>query len=141
MNLKRQLVASLAFVSAFLIAVTSCEKTPEPLPDRFEVSLQVPQSVDVDKDERLLELDILDAEAPEMTDVILFQNEQGAYTTGQIVEITSTSVSILLPAGFKAGKYMLYVKRGERKIHVSSTWIQINFITRIDFQPDPTTTI
>ena len=141
MNLKRHLIACAAILVAVVSAFASCKKEPLPVESSFEVSLLVPNSVDVDAADRVLTLRVLEGKAPEMTDKILFQSEQGAYIPGQLLEVTEKTVSIRLPEGFQAGGYLIYAKRGSRRIKVSGTRVQIGFIEKIDFKPDPSTTI
>ena len=99
---------SLIFVLATLI---SCQKETPEVVEQLDVQLDIPVSVEVPIDSRILDLAVIDGKSPIQGDQLLLQSNDGRWWPCEIKEISTSEISVLLQKGVVQGEYRVYVKR------------------------------
>ena len=123
-------------VAALVIAACSSEGG-QSLSDSFEVSFTLPSSIDVPSDTREYVFKVTDGKAPLISDVFMLTSGDGVSVVCPILNVSSTEFTVRFDV--EEGTYEVFIKRGNQK--KSKGKVLINFVERLDFTPDPGTTV
>ena len=131
------------FITLFLILTgfLSCQKEPAQVVEEFDVQLEIPGSVEVPSDTRMLQLNVIGGKAPVAGDQLLLQGRDGRLWPCEIKEISTEKIEVFLQNGIVQGDYHVYVRRGQEKKLMKFTTMFVKFFERIDFTPDEGVTI
>ena len=126
---------------SFLISCVSCQEKPVEVEEEFDVRLDIPVSVEIPADTRILQLNVIDGKAPAPGVQILLQSRDGRLWPCEITESSSSQISVFLQQGVVQGDYHVYVKRGQEKKLMKYSTLFIKFIEQLDFTPDQGVTV
>ena len=134
-----------SLILAFLICAglglfLSCDKSKgtETEKDTFDVSFVLPSSIEV-TDGGTVTFTVNESKSPLTSDILMLTTSAGISKACSISESNSTEFTVKFPKGLESGSYQVYIKRGDRKKAVGSTYI--NVVSSIDFEPAKGTTV
>lgn len=121
-----------------------CEK-PEEIEkvDYLDVQFSVPEYLEIQMDgDRTISFDIIGGMAPETTDVIVLESEDGKSYSCRILTVSEDSLTIELPDDIVTGAYTVFVKRDSRRKQIGNAGgLYINFVEGTDLDLDKGTTV
>ena len=104
----------------------------------FDVQFECPSLIEVAKGGEYT-FQVTGSNKPAESDVIILESTGGISYTCVLVSVSENSFTIKLADGCESGTYRVFVKRGDRKKQIGTTYI--NIVEGIDFTPDAGTTV
>lgn len=110
----------------------------ETVADSFDVQFECPSLIEVAKGGEYT-FQVTGSNKPAESDVIILESTGGISYTCVLVSVSENSFTIKLADGCESGTYRVFIKRGDRKKQIGTTYI--NIVEGIDFTPDAGTTV
>lgn len=110
----------------------------ETVADSFDVQFECPSLIEVAKGGEYT-FQVTGSNKPAESDVIILESTGGISYTCVLVSVSENSFTIKLTDGCESGTYRVFIKRGDRKKQIGTTYI--NIVEGIDFTPDAGTTV
>lgn len=110
----------------------------EAVADSFDVQFECPSLIEVAKGGEYT-FQVTGSNKPAESDVIILESTGGISYTCVLVSVSENSFTIKLADGCESGTYRVFIKRGDRKKQIGTTYI--NIVEGIDFTPDAGTTV
>lgn len=110
----------------------------EVVADSFDVQFECPSLIEVAKGGEYT-FQVTGSNKPAESDVIILESTGGISYTCVLVSVSENSFTIKLADGCESGTYRVFIKRGDRKKQIGTTYI--NIVEGIDFTPDAGTTV
>lgn len=110
----------------------------EAVADSFDVQFECPSLIEVAKGGEYT-FQVTGSNKPAESDVIILESTGGISYTCVLVSVSENSFTIKLTDGCESGTYRVFIKRGDRKKQIGTTYI--NIVEGIDFTPDAGTTV
>lgn len=110
----------------------------ETVADSFDVQFECPSLIEVAKGGEYT-FQVTGSNKPAESDVIILESTEGISYTCVLVSVSENSFTIKLTDGCESGTYRVFIKRGDRKKQIGTTYI--NIVEGIDFTPDAGTTV
>lgn len=110
----------------------------EAVADNFDVQFECPSLIEVAKGGEYT-FQVTGSNKPAESDVIILESTGGISYTCLLVSVSENSFTIKLADGCESGTYRVFIKRGDRKKQIGTTYI--NIVEGIDFTPDAGTTV
>lgn len=110
----------------------------EAVVDSFDVQFECPSLIEVAKGGEYT-FQVTGSNKPAESDVIILESTGGISYTCVLVSVSENSFTIKLADGCESGTYRVFIKRGDRKKQIGTTYI--NIVEGIDFTPDAGTTV
>lgn len=110
----------------------------EAVTDSFDVQFECPSLIEVAKGGEYT-FQVTGSNKPAGSDVIILESTGGISYTCVLVSVSENSFTIKLADGCESGTYRVFIKRGDRKKQIGTTYI--NIVEGIDFTPDAGTTV
>lgn len=99
----------------------------------FDVQFECPSLIEVAKGGEYT-FQVTGSNKPAESDVIILESTGGISYTCVLVSVSENSFTIKLADGCESGTYRVFVKRGDRKKQIGTTYI--NIVEGIGFTPD-----
>ena len=116
----------------------SKDEATEVASDSFGVSFDCPSLIEVSKG-REYTFQVEGGEEPQASDVLVLESTDGISYTCTLVSVSENSFTVKISEGCESGTYRVFIKRGDRKKQIGSTYI--NIVEGMDFTPDAGTTV
>ena len=104
----------------------------------FEVQFECPSLIEVAKGGEYT-FQVTGGNKPAESDVIILESTGGISYTCVLVSVSENCFTIKLADGCESGTYRVFIKRGDRKKQIGTTYI--NIVEGIGFTPDAGTTV
>lgn len=125
-------------IAVLPLMACSNEGMTEAVADSFDVQLECPSLIEVAKGGEYT-FQVTGSNKPAESDVIILESTGGISYTCVLVSVSENSFTIKLADGCESGTYRVFIKRGDRKKQIGTTYI--NIVEGIDFTPDAGTTV
>ena len=116
----------------------SKDEATEVASDSFGVSFDCPSLIEVSKGGEYT-FQVEGGEEPQASDVLVLESTDGISYTCTLVSVSENSFTVKISEGCESGTYRVFIKRGDRKKQIGSTYI--NIVEGMDFTPDAGTTV
>lgn len=116
----------------------SKDEATEVASDSFGVSFDCPSLIEVSKGGEYT-FQVEGGEEPQAWDVLVLESTDGISYTCTLVSVSENSFTVKISEGCESGTYRVFIKRGDRKKQIGSTYI--NIVEGMDFTPDAGTTV
>lgn len=116
----------------------SKDEATEVASDSFGVSFDCPSLIEVSKGGEYI-FQVEGGEEPQASDVLVLESTDGISYTCTLVSVSENSFTVKISEGCESGTYRVFIKRGDRKKQIGSTYI--NIVEGMDFTPDAGTTV
>lgn len=116
----------------------SKDEATEVVSDSFGVSFDCPSLIEVSKGGEYT-FQVEGGEEPQASDVLVLESTDGISYTCTLVSVSENSFTVKISEGCESGTYRVFIKRGDRKKQIGSTYI--NIVEGMDFTPDAGTTV
>lgn len=116
----------------------SKDEATEVASDSFGVSFDCPSLIEVSKGGEYT-FQVEGGEEPQASDVLVLESTDGISYTCTLVSVSENSFIVKISEGCESGTYRVFIKRGDRKKQIGSTYI--NIVEGMDFTPDAGTTV
>lgn len=116
----------------------SKDEATEVASDSFGVSFDYPSLIEVSKGGEYT-FQVEGGEEPQASDVLVLESTDGISYTCTLVSVSENSFTVKISEGCESGTYRVFIKRGDRKKQIGSTYI--NIVEGMDFTPDAGTTV
>lgn len=116
----------------------SKDEATEVASDSFSVSFDCPSLIEVSKGGEYT-FQVEGGEEPQASDVLVLESTDGISYTCTLVSVSENSFTVKISEGCESGTYRVFIKRGDRKKQIGSTYI--NIVEGMDFTPDAGTTV
>lgn len=116
----------------------SKDEATEVASDSFGVSFDCPSLIEVSKGGEYT-FQVEGGEEPQASDVLVLESSDGISYTCTLVSVSENSFTVKISEGCESGTYRVFIKRGDRKKQIGSTYI--NIVEGMDFTPDAGTTV
>lgn len=116
----------------------SKDEVTEVASDSFGVSFDCPSLIEVSKGGEYT-FQVEGGEEPQASDVLVLESTDGISYTCTLVSVSENSFIVKISEGCESGTYRVFIKRGDRKKQIGSTYI--NIVEGMDFTPDAGTTV
>lgn len=116
----------------------SKDEATEVASDSFGVSFDCPSLIEVSKGGEYT-FQVEGGEEPQASDVLVLESTDGISYTCTLVSVSGNSFTVKISEGCESGTYRVFIKRGDRKKQIGSTYI--NIVEGMDFTPDAGTTV
>lgn len=116
----------------------SKDEATEVASDSFGVSFDCPSLIEVSKGGEYT-FQVEGGEEPQASDVLVLESTDGISYTCTLVSVSENSFTVKISEGCESGTYWVFIKRGDRKKQIGSTYI--NIVEGMDFTPDAGTTV
>ena len=128
------------FVLVAVLPLMACSKdeATEVVSDSFGVSFDCPSLIEVSKGGEYT-FQVEGGEEPQASDVLVLESTDGISYTCTLVSVSENSFTVKISEGCESGTYRVFIKRGDRKKQIGSTYI--NIVEGMDFTPDAGTTV
>ena len=128
------------FVLVAGLPLMACSKddATEVASDSFGVSFDCPSLIEVSKGGEYT-FQVEGGEEPQASDVLVLESTDGISYTCTLVSVSENSFTVKISEGCESGTYRVFIKRGDRKKQIGSTYI--NIVEGMDFTPDAGTTV
>lgn len=125
-------------VAGLPLMACSKDEATEVASDSFGVSFDCPSLIEVSKGgEYTFQME--GGEEPQASDVLVLESTDGISYTCTLVSVSENSFTVKISEGCESGTYRVFIKRGDRKKQIGSTYI--NIVEGMDFTPDAGTTV
>ena len=125
-------------VAGLPLMACSKDEATEVASDSFGVSFDCPSLIEVSKG-REYTFQVEGGEEPQASDVLVLESTDGISYTCTLVSVSENSFTVKISEGCESGTYRVFIKRGDRKKQIGSTYI--NIVEGMDFTPDAGTTV
>lgn len=125
-------------VAGLPLMACSKDEATEVASDSFGVSFDCPSLIEVSKGGEYT-FQVESGEAPQASDVLVLESTDGISYTCTLVSVSENSFTVKISEGCESGTYRVFIKRGDRKKQIGSTYI--NIVEGMDFTPDAGTTV
>lgn len=125
-------------VAGLPLMACSKDEATEVASDSFGVSFDCPSLIEVSKGGEYT-FQVEGGEAPQASDVLVLESTDGISYTCTLVSVSENSFTVKISEGCESGTYRVFIKRGDRKKQIGSTYI--NIVEGMDFTPDAGTTV
>lgn len=128
------------FVLGAALPLTACSKdeAAAAVADSFNVKFECPSLIEVSKGGEYT-FQVEDGEAPQVSDVLVLESTDGVLYTCTLVSVSENSFTVKISEGCESGTYRVFIKRGDRKKQIGTTYI--NVLEGTDVKPDAGTTV
>ncbi len=128
------------FVLGAALPLTACSKdeAAAAVADSFNVKFECPSLIEVSKGGEYT-FQVEDGEAPQVSDVLVLESTDGVLYTCTLVSVSDNSFTVELSEECESGTYRVFIKRGDRKKQIGTTYI--NVLEGTDVKPDAGTTV
>ena len=128
------------FVLGAALPLTACSKdeAAAAVADSFNVKFECPSLIEVSKGGEYT-FQVEDGEAPQVSDVLVLESTDGVLYTCTLVSVSENSFTVELSEECESGTYRVFIKRGDRKKQIGTTYI--NVLEGTDVKPDAGTTV
>lgn len=116
----------------------SKDEATEVASDSFGVSFDCPSLIEVSKGGEYT-FQVEGGEEPQASDVLVLESTDGISYTCTLVSVSENNFTVKISEGCESGTYRVFIKRGDRKKQIGSTYI--NIVEGMDFTPDAGTTV
>lgn len=116
----------------------SKDEATEVASDSFGVSFDCPSLIEVSKGGEYI-FQVEGGEEPQASDVLVLESTDGISYTCTLVSVSENNFTVKISEGCESGTYRVFIKRGDRKKQIGSTYI--NIVEGMDFTPDAGTTV
>lgn len=125
-------------VAGLPLMACSKDEATEVVSDSFGVSFDCPSLIEVSKGGEYT-FQVEGGEEPQASDVLVLESTDGISYTCTLVSVSENSFTVKISEGCESGTYRVFIKRGDRKKQIGSTYI--NIVEGMDFTPDAGTTV
>ena len=125
-------------VAGLPLMACSKDEATEVASDSFGVSFDCPSLIEVSKGGEYT-FQVEGGEEPQASDVLVLESTDGISYTCTLVSVSENSFTVKISEGCESGTYRVFIKRGDRKKQIGSTYI--NIVEGMDFTPDAGTTV
>ncbi len=125
-------------VAGLPLMACSKDEATEVASDSFGVSFDCPSLIEVSKGGEYT-FQVEGGEEPQAWDVLVLESTDGISYTCTLVSVSENSFTVKISEGCESGTYRVFIKRGDRKKQIGSTYI--NIVEGMDFTPDAGTTV
>ncbi len=125
-------------VAGLPLMACSKDEATEVASDSFSVSFDCPSLIEVSKGGEYT-FQVEGGEEPQASDVLVLESTDGISYTCTLVSVSENSFTVKISEGCESGTYRVFIKRGDRKKQIGSTYI--NIVEGMDFTPDAGTTV
>ena len=125
-------------VAGLPLMACSKDEATEVASDSFGVSFDCPSLIEVSKGGEYT-FQVEGGEEPQASDVLVLESSDGISYTCTLVSVSENSFTVKISEGCESGTYRVFIKRGDRKKQIGSTYI--NIVEGMDFTPDAGTTV
>lgn len=125
-------------VAGLPLMACSKDEATEVASDSFGVSFDCPSLIEVSKGGEYT-FQVEGGEVPQASDVLVLESTDGISYTCTLVSVSENSFTVKISEGCESGTYRVFIKRGDRKKQIGSTYI--NIVEGMDFTPDAGTTV
>ena len=125
-------------VAGLPLMACSKDEATEVASDSFGVSFDCPSLIEVSKGGEYT-FQVEGGEEPQALDVLVLESTDGISYTCTLVSVSENSFTVKISEGCESGTYRVFIKRGDRKKQIGSTYI--NIVEGMDFTPDAGTTV
>lgn len=125
-------------VAGLPLMACSKDEATEVASDSFGVSFDCPSLIEVSKGGEYT-FQVEGGEEPQASDVLVLESTDGISYTCTLVSVSENSFTVKISEGCENGTYRVFIKRGDRKKQIGSTYI--NIVEGMDFTPDAGTTV
>lgn len=125
-------------VAGLPLMACSKDEATEVASDSFGVSFDCPSLIEVSKGGEYI-FQVEGGEEPQASDVLVLESTDGISYTCTLVSVSENSFTVKISEGCESGTYRVFIKRGDRKKQIGSTYI--NIVEGMDFTPDAGTTV
>jgi len=125
-------------VAGLPLMACSKDEATEVASDSFGVSFDCPSLIEVSKGGEYT-FQVEGGEEPQASDVLVLESTDGISYTCTLVSVSENSFIVKISEGCESGTYRVFIKRGDRKKQIGSTYI--NIVEGMDFTPDAGTTV
>lgn len=125
-------------VAGLPLMACSKDEATEVASDSFGVSFDCPSLIEVSKGGEYT-FQVEGGEEPQASDVLVLESTDGISYTCTLVSVSGNSFTVKISEGCESGTYWVFIKRGDRKKQIGSTYI--NIVEGMDFTPDAGTTV
>lgn len=125
-------------VAGLPLMACSKDEATEVASDSFGVSFDCPSLIEVSKGGEYT-FQVEGGEEPQASDVLVLESTDGISYTCTLVSVSGNSFTVKISEGCESGTYRVFIKRGDRKKQIGSTYI--NIVEGMDFTPDAGTTV
>lgn len=125
-------------VAGLPLMACSKDEATEVASDSFGVSFDCPSLIEVSKGGEYT-FQVEGGEEPQASDVLVLESTDGISYTCTLVSVSENSFNVKISEGCESGTYRVFIKRGDRKKQIGSTYI--NIVEGMDFTPDAGTTV
>ena len=125
-------------VAGLPLMACSKDEATEVASDSFGVSFDCPSLIEVSKGGEYT-FQVEGGEEPQASDVLVMESTDGISYTCTLVSVSENSFTVKISEGCESGTYRVFIKRGDRKKQIGSTYI--NIVEGMDFTPDAGTTV
>ena len=125
-------------VAGLPLMACSKDEATEVASDSFGVSFDCPSLIEVSKGGEYT-FQVEGGEEPQASDVLMLESTDGISYTCTLVSVSENSFTVKISEGCESGTYRVFIKRGDRKKQIGSTYI--NIVEGMDFTPDAGTTV
>lgn len=125
-------------VAGLPLMACSKDEATEVVSDSFNVSFDCPSLIEVSKGGEYT-FQVEGGEVPQASDVLVLESTDGISYTCTLVSVSENSFTVKISEGCESGTYRVFIKRGDRKKQIGSTYI--NIVEGMDFTPDAGTTV
>lgn len=125
-------------VAGLPLMACSKDEATEVVSDSFNVSFDCPSLIEVSKGGEYT-FQVEGGEEPQASDVLVLESTDGISYTCTLVSVSENSFTVKISEGCESGTYRVFIKRGDRKKQIGSTYI--NIVEGMDFTPDAGTTV
>lgn len=128
------------FVLIIALPLMACSKSEltGAVADSFDVQFECQSLIEVTKGGEYT-FQVTGGNEPEMSDVLILESADGISYTCVLVSVSEEAFTVKLADGCESGTYRVFIKRGDRKKQIGTTYI--NIIEGMDFTPDAGTTV
>lgn len=121
----------------FVCLSSSCGKSEGETP--FDVSFEVPSSVELKAGADTMSFRIMFGKAPEMSDFVLFKSASGESVNCPVTGISNRYFCISMPSPLSSGTWEVYVCRGKQRKLMGT--MSVSLSSGLDITPDKGVTI
>lgn len=125
-------------VAGLPLMACSKDEATEVASDSFGVSFDCPSLIEVSKGGEYT-FQVEGGEEPQASDVLVLESTDGISYTCTLVSVSENNFTVKISEGCESGTYRVFIKRGDRKKQIGSTYI--NIVEGMDFTPDAGTTV
>lgn len=125
-------------VAGLPLMACSKDEATEVASDSFGVSFDCPSLIEVSKGGEYT-FQVEGGEEPQASDVLVLESTDGISYTCTLVSVSENCFTVKISEGCESGTYRVFIKRGDRKKQIGSTYI--NIVEGMDFTPDAGTTV